>query len=137
MGWVILVIVLIVGGWTARYFQVKNLADRHGLDTADLMMKDLFGSAGAVDRELAEVALKRSEETNRRLDRERAARQKAEQQQRAAEQQRLASAAAEVSIQPANRPVAARLADLDGLVKQGLITADEAKALRAEILKEV
>ncbi len=144
MGWFIVLILIMVAGWAWRYFYVKGLAERHGLDTGELMLKDIFGSDGAVERELAEVALDRSEETNRQLNRERAARQKAEQKQQeteqrrvADEQTRLAAAAAEVSIQPAARSVQVRLADLDGLAKQGLITADEAAARRAEILKEV
>jgi sRNA-binding protein len=135
--YIVLLVVLLVGGWWWRYLKVKDMADRFGLDTGELMVKDILGGDGAVERELAEVALSRSEEANRQMNRERAARQKAEQQRQAADHARLASAAAEVSIQPATRSVEVRLAELDKLAKQGLVTADEAAARRIEILKEI
>jgi sRNA-binding protein len=135
--WIVLLIVLMVGGWWWRYRQVKDMADRFGLDAGSLMAKDLFGADGAVERELAEVALNRSEEANRRLDRERSARQKSDQQRDAAERARLVAAASEVKIVPAVRPREVRLQELTDMASKGVITAEEAATRRAEILKEI
>lgn len=135
--YIILLVVILVGGWTWRYFKVRDMANEFGLDTADLMIKDVFGSEGAVERELAATALSRSQETHRQLDRERAARLKAEEQRLADERARVAAATAEVSIKPADRPREARLQELDSLAKQGLITAEEAAARRQAILDEI
>jgi hypothetical protein len=126
-----------------RFVYLKRLAEQHGLDTAELIARDLLGGYGAVHRVVADAAVANSEETKRQLDRERARRERAEQQTRDAEERRLlaehaptATTDGEIPIIP-SRPVEARLAELGELAKQGLISPAEATARRGEILKEI
>jgi hypothetical protein len=142
--YIIIFSIIIVGGFTWRYIHIRNLAERHGLDPADLFLTDTFGAEGAVERRLAETALERSAEANRQLERERSRRRKEDEQRAkevqarmAADQARLTAAAAEVSIKPADRPREVRLHELQDLSEKGLITPDEAAARRAEILDEL
>jgi hypothetical protein len=136
--WIVVLVVIIVGGWWWRYQHVKDMANQFGLDPGDLMMKDIFGSEGAVERELATVALDRANAANRRAEREARERRASEERQRRLEQERhRAIQTTEVSIKPADRPRPARLSELNELEAQGLITPDVAAARRSEILKEI
>jgi hypothetical protein len=72
---------------TWRYVYLKRLADQHGLDLAELVIRDLFGGYGAVHKQVANAAIARNEETTRQLE--------AEERRLSAEQARTVSVAGE------------------------------------------
>jgi sRNA-binding protein len=140
--WGVVLLIICGCGWWYRYTKISEMADRFGLDKGDLMMKDVFGADGAVDRELATVALERAEEVNRRADREAAARRRQEANRRQEAERAEAERAKqtltnEVTIKPADRPREVRLQELMDLETRGLITPEIAATRRNEILDEI